>query len=375
MKPWPKRFLGNLAVVLVALTVGLLLSEVAVRMIRPQQLVRDVATYRAVDTIGHEMIPNLRAKVNTGEGTVDLLTDREGYRVGDAGRRDAGTRILLIGDSFMEALQVQHEQSLAGLLEQRIPRVLGRDVAVRNTGVSGYNASHYLLTTRRAMRREPFTLVIVSIFIGNDITNRRVDHYGPHAYTLAPAPVRIPRNLSSSEIKAAAIFPVTGWLTGHSHLAKLAWSGTELLRIRLGLWQGNFPSVFLTKRPPRDSAWKVTAGICADLQRSANGIPVVFVLVPNFMQMDTRHASPHARALGMNSTDFDLEQPNRLLGEAMRAEGLEVIDALPALREAHAAGKKPYGSRDPHLSPEGHEILYRLLEPSVAGHLKATNPQ
>jgi len=68
----------------------------------------------------------------------------------------------------------------------------------------------------------------------------------------------------------------------------------------------------------------------------------------------------------------DLEQPERLLTDAMGPYHLDLVDVLAAFRGAASSGNRLYGTVDPHLSPEGHELLARLVEPVVAARLSAS---
>src|SRR5687767_349911 len=98
-------------VLAVSCFVALLLAEGAVRMAAPQQLIQiRPDLWQPADTVGWLRRPNAKVRINTGERSVNVFSDAEGYRVGADGRRDAPTRVLLLGDSFMEALQVEHEQ-------------------------------------------------------------------------------------------------------------------------------------------------------------------------------------------------------------------------------------------------------------------------
>jgi hypothetical protein len=108
---------AEVALVLVSLVLACLAAEVLVRIVEPQQLIVDRPDiWQPRDTVGWEHRPNVQTTVNTGEGFVHFRTDAEGFRIGRAGRVEGDRQVLLIGDSFMEALQVEYEQSLAGLM-------------------------------------------------------------------------------------------------------------------------------------------------------------------------------------------------------------------------------------------------------------------
>ena len=66
---------------------------------------------------------------------------------------------------------------------------------------------------------------------------------------------------------------------------------------------------------------------------------------------------------------MDLDQPDRLMGERLRARHLAVLHVLPAFRAVEDAGRQLYGRVDRHLSPAGHEKLDSLVEPEVVNIL------
>jgi hypothetical protein len=117
----------------------------------------------------------------------------------------------------------------------------------------------------------------------------------------------------------------------------------------------------------------VTAGICRNIAVAARrrGVTTLFVLLPTPYQVDSTEFWRSVRGFGIDPASVDLEQPDRLLGGELRARGLRTVDVLPAFREAHRAGADLYGRADPHFSPEGHQLLDRLLEPVVVGYLAA----
>lgn len=368
-RSWLRRVAANLALLVGSVALTLAVGEIAVRLLRPQQLQRLGKIYQPADSLGYERRPNLRTRVNTGERTVDLYADRDGYRVGAKGRVEADTRLLVLGDSFMEALQVPYEQSFAGLLEERLPGRAGRPVAARNAGVSGYSPVNYLWSARRALRRERFAAAVVAVFVGNDVQEWVDQPVAPREPEPTPG-MRWPSEWSRREIVAALVQPAFDAMGKHSHLATLTWSTTESLRIRLGLWAGNVPRIFRRDRAA-GTEWGSTAEICAALGRELAdaGTPAVFVVLPTMYQVNTRVFEVYMEAVGMSDNAVDIEQPTTRLTAELRSRGLRVVETLPELRQAHQAGRRLYGRFDRHFTAEGHETLYRIVEPEILSML------
>jgi hypothetical protein len=360
----------NLVVAGVALMVALGLCEILVRLVAPQQLIlKRPDVWKPVDSLGWVNWPNLHTTINTGERTVGVFTDEDGYRVARTGRVAGKKRILLLGDSFMEALQVEYEQSLAGLLETRLSQRLGEPVAVRNTGVGGWDPPQYLMQARHSLAREHYDLVLVSVYLGNDIVLRRMEEYAPRS----PAPVhnlRVPRSLRAAEVINALLYPLNDFMEQHSQLFMLLKTRFNEVLTRFGLTAEEFPEGLL--RQEADSPrWSVTAQILSDIRdlARADGVPTLFVLIPALYQVDSAEFHRSLRGFRIDSTAVDLDQPDRLLTAAMSAHHLEVYDVLSDFRQAARTGSRLYGRVDRHPSPAGHDLLERVLEPLVMARL------
>jgi hypothetical protein len=228
-----------------------------------------------------------------------------------------------------------------------------------------------LLQARRLLGREQYDLVLVSVFMGNDVVSRRVERYPPGPPVDLPLqPLRLPRHLTYGEFVNAVLYPINDFLKARSHLFVLLKKLAATLRMRAGLSADYFPDDLL-RREASSPRWMVTAQILRDIRdlARAHNTPTLFALVPASFQVDT--AAFHRALLGykLDPAAVDVNQPERLLSDAMRAYGLDAIDVLPEFRRAAREGARLYGTVDPHLSPEGHDVLERLLEPAVTARL------
>jgi hypothetical protein len=208
----------GLLLLAVSTLLAVLFAEVAVRLAAPQQLIEirpDV--WEPIDGIGYLRRPDVTASINTGERTVTVRTDHERHRVGAAGRVDAATQVLLLGDSFMEALQVEHEQTTAALVESDLAERLGRPVAVRNAGVSGWSPNHYLIRGRELLAADRFALTVVAVFVGNDAVSQAIPHIPPRPPTERHE-FHWPSGWSARALVDAFVAPVNDKLEVRSHL-------------------------------------------------------------------------------------------------------------------------------------------------------------
>src|SRR6266516_3444108 len=209
--------LVNSVMLCTSLGLAYLVGEVSVRILAPQQLiVKRPDIWQPVDTLGWMHRPDVTTTINTGERTVHVFTDGDGFRVGRAGRVESKRRVLLLGDSFMEALQVEYEQSLAGLLQARLGTRLGETVAVRNSGVGGWDPPQYLMEARRVLARDRFDLALVSVYLENDVV-QAMQTYPPRPPAVVH-PLRLPRRPTWAEFVDAVLYPINDFLEVRSQL-------------------------------------------------------------------------------------------------------------------------------------------------------------
>ena len=358
------------ALLLASMAVSLAMGEVAVRAVAPQQLIQirpDIWMPR--DSVGWAHRPHVNTRINTGERSVDVITDQDGFRVGREGRIEADTQVLLIGDSFMAALQVEQEQSLPGLIEANSVASLGRRVAVRNAAVGAWDPPQYLIEARRRLRENRYDLMIVSVFLGNDIVPRRIARFSPREPE-ERAPFRLPRALKKDQFVRGVAQPTNDFLEERSHLFLLLRTSFRSLLVRQGLSAGYFPENLKAGfAGARD--WEVTADILGEIAdlAEARGVPTLFVLIPDHVQIHSDRLTSYVRDFGVNPGTIDVDQPDRIMAGKLSARGLRVVDAIGTFRAAAAAGNTLYGTVDPHLSPAGHQALWTLLRPILAEEL------
>jgi hypothetical protein len=366
------RNMGFALAVLCGTVAGTLIAaEIAVRIVAPQQLILvrpDV--WMPLDTLGWVRQPNLATTINTGEKTTSVFTDSLGHRVGSGGPVTAAKRVLLLGDSFVEALSVEHEESLAGQLELLLPDLVGAPVAVHNTGVGGWEPSHYLLQAVRSLERERYDLVLTAVYVGNDVVSSRTDRFPPLA-PVGDTRVRIPRHLAWSELVDAIAYPVNQYLEERSHFFVLLKTRASTLRMRLGLSRVYLPTEHL--RSERESArWDTTAAILSDIasMAAANETPAVFVLLPSNFQVHREILNTYVTGFGLDTALIDVPQPNELLLDRMRGRGLETLDPLDHLHALAGDGTRLFGAVDTHLNEAGNGALASWLAPQIAPHLR-----
>lgn len=371
-KPLLKRAAINLGLMAGSLLVAAAFAEAAIRLIAPQQLILiRPDLWQPADTVGWLHRPNISIEINTGERTVSVHTDDHGFRIGSGGAVVADREVLLLGDSFMEALQVEYEESGAGLLEARLSQAFGMPIAIRNAGVGGWDPDQYLLRASGLLAEGDFDLLIAALYLGNDVIPSDRGYLPPRE-PVERYRLRVPRGVSFREFTDAILRPLNDFLEVRSHLFVFSKNRLQTLRMRLGLAPLAFPPQFL-KSQADAAMWEVTATVVTQIGdlAQAHGTPAMFVLIPAPFQVDSLDLNRYVVGFGIDPTTIDIDQPNRLLQSALAAKDFVVLDLVTDFRESHAAGERLFGNVDPHFSPAGNALFAELVAPTAIRLLSA----
>src|SRR5213593_2257876 len=132
----------------------------------------------------------------------------------------------------------------------------------------------------------------------------------------------MPRHLTYGELIDAVLYPINDFLAAHAHLYVFLKQRTAVLRMRAGLTTEYFPEDLLRNKAGAPD-WSVTAQILRDIRdlAEARQVPTLFFLIPAPYQVDTAAFHRALRGFKVEPAAVDLDQPNRLLAQAMRAYG------------------------------------------------------
>ena len=352
-----------------ALLVGAALLELGVRILAPQQLIQvRPEIWTPDDTgLGHRLAAKVDTRINTGEREVRVLTDAHGRRTGPDSPLRPRRVVLALGDSFLEALAVEYEDSITGRMEALLADRWQEPVRVLNTGVSGTGPNHYRLRAERELARDSVEAVVVFLFLGNDLIEKRVDAFPPRQSRLE-RPFGWPRGLGWRPLMDAWIHPLYTELRRRSHGVVLLKRSLLGLLVRLGFSDHAFPPLLLRENAgsPRFARTAEAAREIADLARGHGARPL-FVLLPADYQVSPELGHAFAAGAGLPQDRVDLEQSRSRLREELAQRGLEVVDPFEALQQAAAQGAAPFGRVDRHLSPAGQDVVAREVVRRLTG--------
>ncbi len=367
--------LKRLVLLTVSLGLALVIAEAALRLfgVSPELL------YRPDPWIGWGHYADNRFRFTTEGQTVDVAINSKGLRdIEHAYEKPPGkSRILVLGDSFMEALQVPLEQAFSRALEREL-REVGRDVNVINAGTSGYGTDNELLFYRHEGRRYEPDLVLLAFCLYNDVRNNwheleRIEVGGPRKphFTLGShglVPVAYPFDRPETMTVRVKL-----WLNRNVRSYALVRILRDELRHRRVVAEAGMPLDFSIYRaaPPPDweTAWKVTEALLARLRDEvgADGSELWVMPIPSLVQVDSEAWSEaRERYPELLEGPWDLEAPNRRLTEILDRLAIPSVELLATFRDvAKQEAPALYLRSDEHWTAAGHLLAARLTRDAL----------
>jgi len=264
-------------------------------------------------------------------------------------RRPGVSRIAVVGDSFVEALQVRYDRSLGERLAKDLAAAHA-EVEVYRFAISGAPLSQYLQMIEREVARYRPDWVVVLI-VHNDFDESY--KFKPGRYTSSFLKLRVENGKVTGEI------PPLPW-----HPGALEWlRQTATARFFLYRWQ-NRPEVLANLLLPRaEAATAANTDIAAVVADEANTMAATDYL---FGRIDAAAHAMGARLLlamdgdrfaiyrGSNSPALAL---NRLAGDIAARQRIPFIDLEPVFSADWQAEHRRFDfDADGHWNEHGHAI-------------------
>ena len=294
-------------------------------------------------------------------------------------------RILVLGDSYVEALQVALENAFPALLEKKLNETsTATKFEVINLGQSGFGtADAYMRYLNFGVKYTP-DMVILAFLTGNDMQDnlKFLDRENPRFYFVfddqhrlvldRSLMVQYERNLNFSR-------RVFQFIKRNSYLASLISERFYLLRLQIrdrylrrsllgGQQSGSKPKIdefspLNIYLPNQSNHWRqafdVTKGLLCKFRDTveANGSQFLLVTLSNAEQV---HPELQQQIRNEYETDFDFDQPDRLLEEFAKRKSIFHLKLMPVFREYHLrTGNYLHGfdgGKGGHWNENGHRL-------------------
>lgn len=386
-----KSFAANLGILVLTLALLLVFLEVGLALLQ----INTKSNVRFLPNKGTTYMPGAYYH-HTKEGFSEGYFNSHGFRDRERSyQKPANTyRILVMGDSQVEALQVSLENSFPAILEQTLNEHSAyRRFEVLSLGQSGFGtAEEYMRYLNFGIEYSP-DLVLVLFTTTNDFqdNSKVLSWESPRFYFVFDQNrnLILDRSILDAYEKDLTLPKrLFQSLKRHSYLANLISERLFLLRTELNKVQfvarasaiGSVEdnrkvdefselNIFLAKLSPRwQEAFDVTKGILLKFKSSVEERSAKFVLVinPGAEQVYPVKAEQLKKQYGLA---FDYEQPDRILGEFASRESITLLQLLPSFRDYHLKTRTymhGFGSRiGGHWNEHGHRLaaeeIYKFL--------------
>jgi hypothetical protein len=232
---------------------------------------------------------------------------------------------------------------------------------VYNFGVSSTGPREYRLILNQHVWTFQPDLVLVSVFVGNDITEmlptpRYLDPRQHCLYLLLARGSRLLRELWRQRPQETN--QDRGRIGNPSHLDRLT-AGT-LSEATFREVEARRLAVCLQRLPPgMEKKWQRTL---ADLDRIVKDcrqrqVPVAFVLIPDEFQVNPQVLNDALQASSLDPNDVDLDLPQRRLRGFFAERNVPCLDLRPAFEEI----PDTYAPRDTHWNTRGNRLAAQRI--------------
>ncbi|HEY2846565.1 MAG TPA: SGNH/GDSL hydrolase family protein, partial [Pyrinomonadaceae bacterium] len=355
--PRRRRLLLKLVTLLIGFTLAFFLLEIGLRIVGYSS----PEFYEMDDHVGYGLIPGMSGwYTREGRSWVEINTD--GFRdVEHTVEKPPDVyRIAVIGDSYVEALQVDRGEMFTNYIAPAAANcdaVAGKGIEILTFGVSGYGTAQELLMVREKVWKYSPDLVLLVFTTNNDVSdNLRAFKQSPIPYfEVRNGELTLDDSFRNDHVfvrRSSNLSRLGTWLMNHLRLAQAYADVHRFVKYKLSEWSaskndqppsdtqpagvGYEPGIDnqIYREPADDNwrtAWDVTERLIGEMDAEVRqrGARFAVVLATNGIQVvpnqDLKEA--FARKLGV----ADLAYPNRRITSYCDSRGIRSIDLMPEL--------------------------------------------
>jgi hypothetical protein len=371
-----KRFLGTLALIVFGFALALIVADAGIRVAN-----RWYPYFYCYDAHrGWGLNPGAHGWYRR-EGAAYIRINRDGFRGPDysEAKPPDTVRVAVLGDSYVEAMQVAEAKTFTAVTGRDLadcPALKGKRIEAMNFGVDGYGTAQELITLDRRVWAFSPDIVVLAIFLGNDVRNNSVTLEGDQCrpfYDYDNGRLALTGPFIDSpgyRVWCAARFDYRDLrLLG---IFQNAW---EMLRKGPGQPTPSHPVErainYSIYKPPADAAWKnawaITEGLIMAVRDDVARHHAMFLAVTEDTGIqvwpDSRVRKAFEEKLGVP----DLFYPDRRIAALGRRQGFTVLmlaQPLQAFAEQHHVflhgfSNTPMGFG--HWNANGHALAGKLI--------------
>lgn len=375
-----KKFFFALILILIGSSGGLIIAEIALRLILPTHKTNYARAIVLEDPTTGQTVhkKNMDELIYSGEAEreVRIKTNAEGYVGKDypVEKPPGKKRIAILGDSYVAALQVDVEQNFSSQLEGKL-----KDTEVLNFGVGGQGTVEELLRYEAYVKKYQPDLVVL-VFYPNDFENNQ--YYVPIKEKItAEGPILVEAANANNK---AGRRDIKIWLMDHSYLVRFLDARVKQnavlfkIAIATGLQHqgilgapenGIHPSFFIFEQQPKPEVTEVfefTTSVLEvfSVRAKENSSEFLVVYFPQADQVDENLWTSKNESLPqLREYEWDLDGPNTYLKSKLDIMNIPFLDFTPIFREHYKSTSTwIYNGGGGHLNPNGHALVTEELK-------------
>ncbi|MBV8771130.1 MAG: SGNH/GDSL hydrolase family protein [Deltaproteobacteria bacterium] len=319
------------------------------------------------------------------EGVAYVRINRDGFRGPDYPKaKPAGVfRVAVLGDSYVEAIQVPEDETFTAVIGRALGEcrfLKGKRVESINFGVDGYGTAQELVTLRRKVWQYSPDVVVLAIFLGNDLRNNSVVLEGDQCrpfYTYHDNRLKLTGPLIDSPAYRA-------WCAARFDYRDLRFvelfrNTWETVKHGAGAPNAEHPVEkainYDIYKPPADGAWQrawqVTEALVSEMHDEVARHQAIFLAVTEDTSIQVWPEPLTRKRFEEKLGVSDLFYPDHRIAELGRRNQFEVLNLAPILQsyaETHHAflhGFKNTPMGFGHWNETGHQQAGRAIAVKV----------
>lgn len=383
-----RRIVVNLAVLGLGTVVALGLAEILARFLHPLSTVE----YRMDRDVGPILAPDQKGRWVSEDYDVTVTTNSAGFHDAEhALDKPHGVyRIVVLGDSFIEALQLPMEENFTQQLEHMLRGSLkGKRVEVINLGVSGSGpAQYYRILEKKGLLYKP-DLVVMAVLPDNDFRDSyrslsgavfkpyyairvdgTLDYIPPDVSGLSANLRPLLRRSAFLHLvrQAIASMPVENWLANVGLLAPAGARGQDPNHALIPEdWY-----VYVADPPePWPDAYRLTLRMIKESKELAErqGAKFLVMLIASTPMVEQRWEEALRGYGGAKTVTWDFGRPYREIAKLGEESEFQVISLLDPFQADYRATRQSHSwPHDGHWNQSGHRLAAEVVNAHLLQH-------
>lgn len=387
---------------------ALLIVSAILKTIEAQKVSLQIHDYKDIHRFdplreGGHLLPNINGwmRGETLDRPVRIVTNSKGFRNNrefDYTVPSQSQRILFLGDSYVDGMRTDQQQTIGHILEQRLNMDACTDqIDTYEVMISGHNnpANAWYHYQEFGHRYHP-QVVILGATLGNDLTwhsyrstfqpaindrGKRILLWqtdGPQAAN--PAQGWFPNEAYTTPEKFLLLERIESRLRGYLHSLFPVWGGylvpaatypasNDRRHVDMQDFSTSLGLFYQPILPEIEQQFVSFLEVIDGLKEavSNHGGHLAVVLFPTRLQASTEEWDLFRKFYFLNPLKFDLSYPNRRIMEYCRTHSVQCVDLLPSFQTHYDTNQgplyRPHG--DMHMNDAGQKLVADELFSSV----------